>query len=424
MQVSPITMNGFQFLDSNCPDSEQLHVCSGNLVRTINLFTIPTVGKSLSFSLYHNSRNITPPADVGVGWRHNVQAQLNREDSSATLVEFIDETGRQRDFELIGDSWVLKDNSLFENFTLTQPGEGMWMLVREPDGKAMHFQELPGTPIVARLSRMTNSADNAIEYVFDGTELQQILEPSSGRAISIEWTSGHITAVEDPAGNRFVLGYEGDYLMSLEMPGGCLVDFTYDAADRVDSRTSGGASTLYTYDEDGRLTKIEGPLEGGVRPTATWDYSPDPVNEVANLSPVSSPGTGEFIQLSQVFFTTARGKVWEYRFLPSSMLWREISPLGHQRRYFYDDRQNLLGSSEGYGRKNLDDLTDTGNHEHPRDNQNNMFRYYAWDQKGNLLQEIDANGLVTTRTYGDHSLPVMVYPGHFCCVSFLLRVKP
>ena len=136
----------------------------------------------------------------------------------------------------------------------------------------------------------------------------------------------------------------------------------------------------------------------------------DPVNEVANLSPNGNP-SGQFIPLTQVFFTTARGKVWEYRFLQSSMLWREISPLGRHRRYFYDDRQLLLGASLGYPRKNIDDPNDTGLYDHPRDNLNNLFFFNLWDDDGNLIQEIDANGMVTTRTYGGNSRLLSVYPG-------------
>ena len=41
------------------------------------------------------------------------------------------------------------------------------------------------------------------------------------------------------------------------------------------------------------------------------------------------------MELTQVLFTDARGKVWEYRFLNNTMLWREIDPLGHNKRYYY-----------------------------------------------------------------------------------------
>ena len=103
------------------------------------------------------------------------------------------------------------------------------------------------------------------------------------------------------------------------MPDGCLLEHTYDGNNRVASRSDRlGASTLYGYDGEGRLIEVQGPEEDEVRPTVSWEYSEDPVEEVLNHDFQTET-------LKQVFFTNARGKTWEYRFLENTMLWRVYS---------------------------------------------------------------------------------------------------
>jgi YD repeat-containing protein len=70
-----------------------------------------------------------------------------------------------------------------------------------------------------------------------------------------------ITAVSDLGENSFSLGYTDDQLTTLEMPGGCLVEFGYDSNNLIASRTDmSSASTLYSYDSQARLTQIKTPI--------------------------------------------------------------------------------------------------------------------------------------------------------------------
>ena len=320
MQVSPITQDGFQTIDSSCPDSDRIHVCSGNLVKTIQLFSIPTFGLPLRFSLYHNALNVSPAGDVGIGWRHSGQAQLNRETSTASLVVFTDETGRPREFEKVGSDWVLQDNSFFANVQLSELGGGVWQLSYEPRGPIFEFTELSGEPVVARLTRIVDRDGNELLYEYNlSDQLVEIVEPVSERAITLGWTDGYLSSVTDPGSFSFTLSYTDDLLTTVEMPDGCLLEHTYDGNNRVASRSDRlGASTLYGYDGEGRLIEVQGPEEDEVRPTVSWEYSEDPVEEVLNHDFQTET-------LKQVFFTNARGKTWEYRFLENTMLWRVYS---------------------------------------------------------------------------------------------------
>lgn len=61
--------------------------------------------------------------------------------------------------------------------------------------------------------------------------------------------------------------------------------------------------------------------------------------------------------------------------------------MGHPRRHYYDEQQNLLYTSQGYARKNLEDPTDV-NFFGPRDNFNSRFRLRVYSLPGQLLQDI------------------------------------
>jgi YD repeat-containing protein len=326
MKVSPINLDGFQTIESSCPDTDKIHLYTGNLMKSIGLFSIPTVGPSLSFSLYHNSLDIGSASDVGIGWRHSGQARLERASSMATLVEYTDSSGRRADFEKVGSDWVLKNNSLFRNMILSELGAGIWHLRHDPGGDILEFEEQSGTPILARLVRQIDHNDNEIQYLYDGSELVQILEPVSERAITLGWDSGFIASATDPEGNTYLLSYQDDLLIALEMPDGCMIQHTYNANNQVESRTDrAGYSTVYTYDANDRLVLVEGVLEAEVLSSAGWTYPAEPIEEVLSHY---APPTHPILELTQVLFTDARGKTWDFRFLPNSKLWREIAPRG------------------------------------------------------------------------------------------------
>jgi len=391
---APAGSDGLQKISGTCSTFDVINLDTGNHAHRVNLVSVPTVGVSLDFFLTYSSLE-TVFSTVGHKWRHNYQARL---DITPTLVTYFAPDGRQTDFTIVDGHWTLHE-SPFLPATLTNPEGTLWRLTfREGDFMEFEEREEPGYPASAgRLTRMVDKYGNTTTLTYLNGDLIRVTEPT-GRFLLLDYYPGNglLSRVIDPRGNPHYLGYDADLnLTTVTGPEGCVLTFGYDVpanhliTSREDARLSRYA---YTFDGEGRLHTVTDPELY----VLTYTYST--VAEWTGDAPDS-------VNLRRTQLLDARGKTWEFRFDVSGNLWREIDPLGHHRRMYWDPQQQLLYNSDGYA-------SQIDNRDGPRDNANNRFRRRVTNTQGALLFEVDAAGLVTAYTRDEAQRITSVTPGH------------
>ncbi|MFN8613807.1 MAG: DUF6531 domain-containing protein [Vulcanimicrobiota bacterium] len=201
-----VNSNGYQSLFQGCSVNESVRLENGNLVRSLNLISVPTIGPSLAFNLTYNSRSLGTNSGFGYGWMHNWQASIT---PSTTAPVFTDDTGRVFTFQASGSDWVLDySQSLFEAITLTSLPANEWRISYFPDGEIMEFDSN------GRLKLRKDTLGNAVVAIYNGggqlTALQeQAIGVSSGRSLSLSYSSGSVT-VTDPKANSYVLSVDSN----------------------------------------------------------------------------------------------------------------------------------------------------------------------------------------------------------------------
>jgi len=390
----PADVEGYQRLAGSCSTSEQVRLFSGNLVATISLVDVPTIGAPLSLYLVYNAQ------DVGFGplghkWRHNYMMRLLFAGDPTNQVTFVSDTGRHFGFVPDGGGgWMADGNSYFFPGTLTNPGPG-WR-ISFPDDSFLDFNGTNGL-----LVGMGDAHNNVTTLFYVGDRLTSVTEPT-GRHIILQYSGDFVIGVVDPNGNMTVLNYDNDQNLDVVTgPEGCVATMGYSAHLLTSSTDPLGNTYLFAYDGQERLVSVT----DSETPSHVISYVYDTISE----------STGEFSAdtFSRTRLTDARGKLWEYRFDHSGNLWKIIDPLGHVRHYRWDSEQKLLAESAAF--------PPGGPFGPPRDNHNNIFRRFAYDASGNLLQEADASGMLTVSTYDAKRNLTSVYPGraHLGCAGQL-----
>lgn len=405
----PASLNGYQTLFGGCSVQESIRLETGNLVRKLGLISVATIGPALAFGLTYNSLKAADEQGFGYGWVHNWQAKIV---PSGTAPVYVDEQGREFTFKVDGAGWALdEDDSLFEPIQLTSLSGSQWRINYFPDGEILEFDSS------GRCLRRGDTYGNLVEASYNGggqlTQLQEVASGvSSGRIISLSYASNSIT-VTDPRGQDYVLDFDVDQnLVSMSGPEGCVSTFVYDdpgnhlITGRIDPIARDPEESplvdqqwSYTFDEDGRLETVTD--SRGV--TLTYTYLDD-----------YEEATGYYAEnFAATRLTDGNAKDWLYVFDRTGNLRRMIDPNVHQVRMAWSPQSRLLYEASGY--TNWDPFRSNPHDTGPfvlgiRDQTNMRFRRNVYDSRGNLLQAVDGNGLLTHYEYASDRL-VAVTPG-------------
>lgn len=231
---NPVTLDGYQVLFQGCSVSEQVRVENGNLVRILNLISVPTLGPALAFQLYYNSNSVDETQGFGYGWSHSWGTSLT---PSPTEPIFRDHTGRTFTFRDDEGEWNLDlSEGIFEPVTLTSLPDDEWQISYYPDGSILRFDD------TGRLLNIKDTIGNGLQLSYNGSG--QILELEEdavgvavGRKILFAYDTDTVT-ITDPRNNDWVLHLDGyGNLTSVEGPEGCVTTFTY--ADPEDHLITG-----------------------------------------------------------------------------------------------------------------------------------------------------------------------------------------
>lgn len=400
-----VSATGFQSLPRQGMVHESVRLVTGAISRGITIVNTPTLGSGFEFQLSHSSQG---PREVGVlgrGWRHNYQARLIVNTTLVTLV-----TGQGQHIDFIADGsggWKVDlTTSVFVSHALTNPSGTVWKVTSLPDGTAWTFEAsaLSGYPETAgRLLEITDRSGNSVELTYDSSGQLTTVEEPQGRQIQLTHSGGRLTEVTGPDNQSHLLTYDAfGNLQSVSGPEGCTVSFGYDMPGTAvisaitDAR---GNTTRYTY-TDGVLHQIFYPNSSIMTYRYLWG-SDGPWENLGRHGAGSNHNTTRVIHPG--------GEVFEYRFDKAGNLWRVINPSGHIKRFFWNNKANLLFSSEGWPL-----FGENGQHG-PYDHMANRYLGNTVDVRGNTIGVLDPTGIFSTFSYDNQNRLVEEHTerGHF-----------
>jgi RHS repeat-associated protein len=299
--------------------------------------------------------------------------------------------------------------------------------------------------------------------------------PTNGQTRTWKYTYdslGHLLTVKDPAHNgskenpAYIYTYTGDNIatitdalghvshitsynnsglpLSMTDPNGVVTTFTYDARQRLLTRTvqasSGNATTTfaydaagnittltlpdssslsYTYDTAHRVTSVKDNLNGTIAYTldANGDITQQHISAGSTLAQTQSAvfdSLGQTLQQMGISGQTSSftydadgnvltstnplGNTLTQTFDPLNRLVNSIDPLNKTTTYAYDAQDNVTSVTDprgltttytydGFGEVLSESSPDQGTTK------------YTYDKNGNLISTVDARGVTTKRTY-------------------------
>ncbi len=184
----------------------------------------------------------------------------------------------------------------------------------------------------------------------------------------------NITEVTDSLGNTSYLKYDQRYMIIEDKdPAGGVTFYEYDEAGRTTAVTDpDGNRTVYEYDRRGNLVKI-------TRPDG---------KEIVS----------EFDANKPVGITDPNGALWQQEWDLRGLLVRQVSPLGAESKYKYDEFGQLIEFIDPAGAKTKLDYDDYGNLNIITDALGHTTKF-AYDILGNVITRIDPLGHKSSYEY-------------------------
>ncbi|HZM35061.1 MAG TPA: DUF6531 domain-containing protein, partial [Burkholderiales bacterium] len=213
-----------------------------------------------------------------------------------------------------------------------------------------------------------------------------------GQVATIRNAAGHVTEIPNYTAH-------GEPLTIVD-PNGLITTFTYDARQRLTSRTVGGEVTTYTYDNAGQLIRVTLP------DSSYLEYTYDAAHRLTGMQDnlghsvvYDLDATGNRTR-EQVFdpssqLAQTRGRV----FNNLNRLFRELGALGQTTEYAYDNQGNVtsvknplnhLTTNQYDALNRLKQVTDPA--------PVSGVTQYAYNGQDQLVQVTDPRGLVTGYT--------------------------
>jgi RHS repeat-associated protein len=335
---------------------------------------------NFSFTRWYNSADLTS-GPLGPGWTHSFNWSLR---DSGGGVEIRRGDGRRESFVRNGDGSYSDPPGVFD--TLAKNSDGSFTLT------------LP----------------NQVRYEFSTSgQLTRIHEPA-GNQLTLGYASGNLATITDTVGRLITLSYDASArLVALQDPLARRVTYGFDGGGRLASVTDklGNAPGedparhrwIYGYDgTTSHLVSITDP-DGRVRVSNSYDAQGRVVQQSDGLGAVTGMSYGS----GQSVLTDARGHPTTYVFDSQLRLVSQTDVVGsgtYTISYTYDAAGNIASVTDRRGsrtdftydpRGNLLSKTDPS----PDGAAPRPLTRFAYDTRNNLVQTINASGLVTTMAY-------------------------
>ncbi|MBR1598633.1 MAG: fibronectin type III domain-containing protein, partial [Lachnospiraceae bacterium] len=223
-------------------------------------------GMDFRFNMSYDSRYTKGIGELGHGWHHNYEMDIEHNGSLITLhttsddiMYFAesDETANVVSGTVDGDQIILSAEDNVDR-TYYQTGDSTNKYVIRKMGNSYILTMGTDTYTFDTEGVLTGYRDGEGKelIISRNEEALTITDAATGKRITAGYNEdGRITSVTDPAGNETKLDYENDCLTTLTAKDGNVLSYTYD--DKGHILTGSEGERVYvenTYDSDGRVT--------------------------------------------------------------------------------------------------------------------------------------------------------------------------
>lgn len=313
------------------------------------------------------SRGFMP---LGYGWTHTYNQFLFRFPDNA--IAYYNDHGQSTVFMPSGNGYRAPPGT---GLSLTQLADGSYQ-VRDKEGMTFRFSgglkriatekkffyepgiEPYGTtqPVDAgRLLSLQDRNGNRFDLSYANGKLVQVTDPS-GRKLGFTYQGERIAAIIDPAGRTFQYGYQDDNLVEVVHPGGARQAYTY-SGHLMTGHSDRNAEQMwrFTYNTGGKVTQVLDP-EGN---RTEFAYAP-----------------GKTVQTTYEVDGRAYRTEFDHQ---NGEIIRKKDPQGTVFDYEYANHRKV---KETYNRGDRP-----------------VVLSYEYDDRGNLIRQVDASGQETTTKY-------------------------
>ncbi len=382
----------------NTYTSDPVNVANGNITRDETDFALPGIGLPLHFARHYDSQS-NIDMGMGIGWLHSFRDFLSFELDGSII--WTNDIGIRYTFTSDGSGGYIIPETLHGTLTATISG----FSYREKDGLVHEFDN------TGKLIEIHDRNGNSLTLTYDiSGHLTTVTDTDTPtRHLTLTWTDGHITSIEDFTGRTWSYTYAGNYLIQITSPSDvdtpvAIVQYDYYPESDV---VLGGLLHHITEPDSGIIT----------------------YNYYANrrgLSVTDAEGNTHYLSYNifrhQTTFLSERGYVTKYDFDTEGHVRKQVDPnlamnayvwqnglmtswkdaLGNSETYEYDSLGNLTRLTDRAGV--ITDYTYEMTYSRPTEVELSGGRIttFDYDANGNLIQITDPLGNITKMTYDSH----------------------
>jgi RHS repeat-associated protein len=261
----------------NAAEAPGLDPQVGNYSAAATDSSISTAGPDLTITRTYNSLDWRRDTAFGIGWSSRLDTRVAKDNDGSGNVVVTLPSGRQARFGANDDGSYAAPPGV--QATLVYDSSSGVYTLRDASGTTWSFDA------IGRLVKITDGAGLSEHLTYDVDDhVRSIVNDTSGRGLTIIWSGGHVTRIDEPvpaagtAAPSWAYSYDGDRLTSVCAPG------------------AGSKCTHYTYQTGShyRSTVLDD------NPRGYWrlgETSGDQVSSVTARNPGADAGTYTNVQL-------------------------------------------------------------------------------------------------------------------------------
>lgn len=334
-------------------------VVSGQLISNAVDFELPGPIPLVFERMYYSRDREGGP--LGPGWHHPLAAEI-REEQNLLRVRLADGREIARDPLALGAS-IWDD---IDRFMLERSARGYRLTFW--DGRAYHFEPVPGAGASHPLVRITDRCENAVELRYDRGRLREVTD-SVGRLLEFDSAGGRLRSIrlrrgKEPWVDLVRYEYDGEGRLAAAVdPLGHATRYAYRGGVMVKETNRNGLSFYFefdAYEHEGWCVRTWG--DGGI-----YDRRIK-YDKIRHFTVVDD----------------SRGGRTMYYGNEAGLVEREVDPTGREKKYEWDACCRKTAEIDGLGNRTE----------------------WAYDARGNKVLERDALGNETWWRYDEMSMPV------------------
>ncbi len=393
-----------------CPNNIWVNSYNGVLFYQRPDISVPNRSMPLEAVFYYNSSGNTRNVGYGNGWSLGYEWSFAY-DSTGIVIQRGD--GRKDSYTRYGDSYEAPAG-VFEKLEQTETG---YKLISK-DGTQYIFDDT----VSKRVTQIRDRYNNSLTFSYTNGMLTAITDISN-RSILFAWTDSLMTQMSTSFDDR-VWSYQYDTLQNLiryTNPMGYASHYGYNRDNRIKAFTDpDGNTTHITYNDDGMAHRVKTALtdksiryELASKQTVIVDYLEDGNNQFSTYRwddegrVIEKKGNccGYSSKLAYdndnnvVRYEDANGNVTTYTYDQNGNMLSATDPMGYTERYNYEPIYNNITSyTDKMGNRYSFEYDANGNlirMQAPL----NLEEISTYNEYGQLLTHIDANGNTTTYAY-------------------------